>query len=367
LLVVHKNHAPLLRQSVADKNVKITEYRYGIDLAYDTHFNIRRSKTILNILKFVAYQWIKDFWVFKSAVKSNPPGVIVTDFLPYVAVWAKAFKIPSIGIYNYALRVTSFGEDFLSKVLEFVVPKIFKIAYKLPNKMFIESIAASEIPHTDGMDKRGGRSLTFDEPQSRPSGMKFLSFGQKFDFLRANVTLIPIIRRYPEMNDSTDSSKNYPTSVCLIALGGKSDPEPMLEFFKSVRRHAPELKFWIVPRENGEFVKTNGVFNIVSTDSPFSTFNVMQKVDGVITKAGFSTVAEALQLNKKLFIITLASHPEIQETANQLVEMGLAKPISLAMEPREVAGILTSPFFSSQKIKFGGENIVINEIEKYMI
>ena len=90
-------------------------------------------------------------------------------------------------------------------------------------------------------------------------------------------------------------------------------------------------------------------------------------MDGVITKAGFSTVAESLQLKKKIYTIMLKNHPEIQETANTLIAMGLTKPISLSMQPEEVASILTSPFQAKKNsIKFGGEDFILKEIQKHI-
>jgi uncharacterized protein (TIGR00661 family) len=322
LLVVHPEHAAPLRQHLKDKPIAIIAYHHGVNLEYDTHFNLRRAKTIWNIAKFVAWQWMKDFGIFKRVVKLHPPAVIVADFLPYVALWANIFKIPSLGVYNYSLTFTDFGNGLLNRTLAFIVPPIFKLAYKCPTRMFSESLAPREIP---------------------------------------NATSIPLLRRGPDTNDSPASEHDY-----LIALGGKSDPATVLKFFAAVHRHAPELTFRIAPRAGEEFFNLSGAFRIANTGSPLSTFRLMHQVGGVITKAGFSTVAEALQLHKKLFIIMLANHPEIQETAHQLFAMGLAKPLSLAMEPQEVANILTAPFRSDKQINFGGEKIIIAAIEKYM-
>lgn len=322
LLIVHPAHAPLLRQYLKDKPLEIVAYHHGINLQYDPHFNLRRAKTIWNIAKFVAWQWIKDFAIFKRAVKLYPPAVMVTDFLPYVAAWANIFNIPSLGVYNYSLAFTDFGKGLFNHALALIVPQIFKLAYKCPTQMFIESLVPREIP---------------------------------------NATSIPLIRRGPDLNDSSALDNNY-----LIALGGKSDPRTMLEFFGNVHRCAPALQFWIAPRNGEEISRLGETFHIANTGGPLSTFSLIQRVGGVITKAGFSTVAEALQLRKRLFVIMLANHPEIQETARQLIEMGLAKPISLAMQPQEVAKILAAPFHSDKKINFGGEKIIISAIEKYM-
>ena len=324
LLIVHNRHvAPMRQYFASDKNIEIVTYHQGINLEYNADLTIKLGKTLANAIKFVAYQWIRDFRIFRNAIKTYPPAVIVSDFLPYIPLWSRIHRIPTIGVYNFSLDYTSFGNALTHKILEFIVTTAYKISYRFPNKMFIESLVEREIPHA---------------------------------------RCIPLIRRYSTPADERDSEGNY-----FIALGGKSNPELILQFFKKVHKFAPQLKFWLALREGGEFTNMNSPFNIVSTDSAFSTCDMIQKMDGVITKAGFSTVAEALQFKKKIYTIMLKNHPEIQETANALIAMGLTKPISLAMPPEEVAAILTAPFEAGKNaIKFGGEKIVLKEIQKHI-
>ena len=324
LLIVHKKHvAPIRQYFSSNENIEIVTYHQGINLEYNADLTIKLGKTLANAIKFVAYQWIRDFRIFRNAIKTYPPAVIVSDFLPYIPLWARIHRIPTIGVYNFALNYTSFGNALTHKILEFIVTTAYKVSYAFPDKMFIESLVERKIPHA---------------------------------------RCIPIIRRYPTPDDCSGSKGNY-----FIALGGKSNPELILEFFKKVHQFAPQLNFWLALREGGEFINLNSPFNIVSTDSAFSTCDIMQKMDGVITKAGFSTVAESLQFKKKIYTIMLKNHPEIQETANTLIAMGLTKPISLSMQPEEVASILTSPFHTEKNsIKFGGEDFILKEIQKHI-
>ena len=324
LLIVQKKHvAPMRKYFPSNKNIEIVSYHQGINLEYNADLTIKLGKILANAIKFVTYQWIRDFRIFRNTIKNYPPGVIVSDFLPYIPLWARLYRIPTIGVYNFSLNYTSFGNALTHKILEFIVTTAYKVSYAFPNKMFIESLVEREIPHA---------------------------------------MCIPIIRRYPTPDDCRDSKGNY-----FIALGDKSNPELILEFFKKVHQFAPQLNFWLALREGGEFINLISPFNIVSTDSAFSTCDIMQKMDGVITKAGFSTVAEALQFKKKIYTIMLKNHPEIQETANTLIAMGLTKPISLSMQPEEVASILTSPFHTEKNsIKFGGEDFILKEIQKHI-
>ncbi len=322
LLVVHKNHVSPLREYFKDSQVEIIPYRHGINLEYDMYLNLNLGRSMLNLARFAAYQWIGDYRIFRNSIKYFTPAVIISDFLPYVSLWARFHHVATIGVYNYAFAYTHFGKGIINRLLNHLVPTLFPVAYRIPNRMFIESISRREL---------------------------------------RNGTCIPIIKRHLQEGASCNSKDNF-----FIALGGKSDPRAILEKFEKVHQIAPQLKFWIAPRNEDEILDSKEVFHIVDLNSPFSTFEIMEKVDGIISKAGFSTVAEALQFKKKLFIIRLENHPEIMETERTLLELGLARSISLDSEPEELVKILTTPFENRTEVSIDGMNHVLNEIKKWV-
>ncbi|RME01467.1 MAG: hypothetical protein D6814_01455, partial [Calditrichaeota bacterium] len=190
LLLVHRNHMKLLKTYFSDAHIHIRNYPCGINLEYDAHFNLDLRGSIVNLLKFASFQWVKEFAFFKKCINAFPPRVIVTDYMPYIPLWAKLFRIPAIGVYNYALRYTSFGAGFLRKCLSKIVAAIFRLAYRIPEQMFIESL-------------------------------------QPFQLTR--VIPIPLITR----NNPRNNEKRTPTgNRFFIALGGKSNPQKLLGIFK---------------------------------------------------------------------------------------------------------------------------------------
>ena len=324
LLIVHPIHVPLLKRFFDSPNIEIKSYKYSFSLEYDSQLNFRLWYSISGFLNWFLYRWYFDWKTFLKAVKEFPPKLIVHDFLPYVAFWAKLKSIPVFGVYNYCLKYTSFGKGFIARLLQQIILPLFRIAYRLNDKMFIESFVDCQVPH----------ALT-----------------------------IPVIRRYPEQ---VGISKSEPLHF-FLALGGKSNPHKLLAFFSAVHKINPAIKFWIAPRTEDESLPKDEAFEILKPAHPFELGPFWEKVDGVITKAGFSTVAEALQFGKKLFILPLVNHPEIQETAQSLQQLSLAKNIYMNMPFQEAARILNEDFpYSNNKIPFGGETVLIAEIEEML-
>ncbi len=325
LLLVHPRHKPMLQDYFRQTpSVHIQAYRYGLQLAYRPDFDLDITKSILNMLKYILWQWWADWRMFQRAVLERPPAVIVNDFLPQVSLWARWHHIPCLGVYNYALQQTDFGPGILKRTLSGLVPVLFRMAYRLPRRMFIETLY----------------------PQVPPPAVR-----------------IPLIRRFAAAGRHPVTEKRY-----FLALGGHSRPEAVLDFFSEVLRHAPEVRIFIAPRYPDESPAQNSPLCRIELSNPLNTEELFEAISGVITKAGFTTVAETLQTGKALFLLPLASHPEIRETETALLKSGRAQQIRLTDPPERVAELLRHPPEppADADLLFGGEEMVLQEILRYV-
>ncbi len=325
LLLVHPRHEPLLSEIFDDDpTVHVQAYRHGLQLAYRPDFDIDIRRTTLNLLKFAAYQWLADWRMFRRAVREHHPAVIVNDFLPQVSLWARWQRFPCIGVYNYALQETDFGRGPYRRLLSLLVPALFRLAYRLPRRMFIETL---------------------------------------YDRVPRPAMRIPLIRRFAADERFPAKKHRY-----FLALGGHSQPQAVLDYFERVTKNAPEIQLLIAPRHRDEPPAANRLFEQVPLPNPLQTELLYAEISGVITKAGFTTVAEALQTGKVLFLLPLTSHPEIRETERALLQTGRAAAIRLTDPPERAAHLLRHPPQPKESLEelFGGEQVVLQEILRYL-
>ncbi|MDQ7063075.1 MAG: hypothetical protein Q9P90_02385 [candidate division KSB1 bacterium] len=325
LLLVHPRHEPLLREVFAnDPTVHVQAYRHGLHLAYRPDFDLDLRRTTIHLLKFAAYRWLADWRMFRRAVREHFPAVIVNDFLPQVSLWARWQRLPCIGVYNYALHETDFGRGPYRRLLSLLVPTLLRLAYWLPRRMFIETL---------------------------------------YDRVPRPAVRIPLIRRFAA-NEGTAAPKHR----YFLALGGHSQPQAVLDYFERVAKHAPGIQLLIAPRHRDEPSPRSRMFEQVPLPNPLQTELLYTEISGVITKAGFTTVAEALQTGKALFLLPLASHPEIRETERTLLQTGRATVIRLTDPPERTADLLRHPPQPKESLEelFGGEQVVLQEILRYL-
>ena len=291
-LFVHPQHRELARRLLPQSQHTIETYPGGLQLSYNADLDFAVGRTFRSILKYALYNaWI-DYRVFLRAVKVERPALIVTDFIPLVPLYAWRAGIPIVGIYNYLLKETSLGHGPLRRLAAWEVGRLYRRMYRLCTRMILGNFASNPPPG-------------------------------------ANIRLVPpIARRATRSRSEVRRSLGADQRpLVYLSMGGGNTPQTdsYLRRFKLVAQDS-QVQLLLLPRDDQESrrLKEHYPDYLVGDGDWVETQEVIAAADLVISRAGFTTVAEALKAGVPLLLWHVEAHPEIRETENNLLGQGLA-------------------------------------------
>ncbi len=290
-LFVHPGHRELTSQLLPGSDTDILTYPGGLTFVYNEQLDFKVSATFRAILRYAFYDGWRDFRYFLKAVKQERPVLIVNDFLPLVPLYAQLTKIPVAGVYNYLLAETSLGKGPLRRLLGWCVKRLFLLVYRLCHLLVLERLQPSSDHHLGNQVPLVARS------QTRPA-----------DVVRQQI-----------------AAADKP--LIFLSLGGGNTPltERYLARFGTIAREG-RWQFLLLPRtpEEEEYLRREQSEFLIGNNQWVETQDIIAACDLVITRAGFSTVAECLKARVPPLIWHLATHPEIRETDDELLRSGLS-------------------------------------------
>ncbi|MCH8837801.1 MAG: hypothetical protein IIA60_08375 [Candidatus Marinimicrobia bacterium] len=291
-LFVHPQHRELARRLLPESQHTIETYPGGLQLSYNADLDFAVGRTFRSILKYALYNaWI-DYRVFRRAVKAERPALIVTDFIPLVPLYAWRAGIAIVGIYNYLLKETSLGHGKLRRLAAWGVGRLYRRMYRLCTIMILGNFASNPPPG-------------------------------------ANIRLVPpIARRATRSRSEVRRSLGADQRpLVFLSMGGGNTPQTdsYLSRFKLVAQDS-QVQLLLLPRDNQESrrLKEHYPDYLVGEGDWVETQEVIAAADLVISRAGFTTVAESLKAGVPLLLWHVEAHPEIRETENNLLGQGLA-------------------------------------------
>ena len=299
-LFVHPQHRDLARRLLPQSQHTIETYPGGLQLSYNADLDFAVGRTFRSILKYALYNaWI-DYRVFRRAVKAERPALIVTDFIPLVPLYAWRAGIPIVGIYNYLLKETSLGHGPLRRLAAWAVGRLYRRMYRLCTRMILGNFASNPPPG-------------------------------------ANIRLVPpIARRATRSRSEVRRSLGADQRpLVFLSMGGGNTPQTdsYLRRFKLVAQDS-QVQLLLLPRDDQESrrLKEHYPDYLVGAGDWVETQEVIAAADLVISRAGFTTVAEALKAGVPLLLWHVEAHPEIRETENNLLGQGLAAGLLTAQD-----------------------------------
>jgi len=292
-LFVHKDHLKIVHKVLPVEDFKAISYGRGLRFSYNKNFDIKIFSTIANIAHYATWGFVKHYFLFRRSIKIDRPIIVLNDFMPLTPLFGLLHDLPVIGLYNYVLKETSLGNSLVRRVLSASILLAYNMIYALHTKLFIEQLLPEKdisgrwesvpvIARETTADSASVRALLGVDPDQK---LVFLSLGG----------------------------------------GGSTSPKAFLEKF-SLSSHEPSWKMLISPRsiDEANWIRSHYPDFILSDPEDFETQNLIAASDLIITRAGFTTVAEAVQHNVPLLIWSMKIHPEIRETEQMLKKLGAA-------------------------------------------
>ncbi len=291
-LFVHPQHRELARRLLPELQHTIETYPGGLQLSYNADLDFAVGRTFRSILKYALYNGWRDYRVFRRAVRAERPALIVNDFIPLVPLYAWRAGIPIVGIYNYLLKETSLGDGKLRRLAAWGVERLYRYMYRLCTVMILGNFDSNPPP---------GPNIRLVPPIARRA-----------------------IRSRSEVRRSLGADER---PLVFLSMGGGNTPQTdsYLRRFRLVAQD-PQVQLLLLPRDDQESrrLKQHYPEYLVGEGDWVETQEVIAAADLVISRAGFTTVAESLKAGVPLLLWHVESHPEIRETENNLLGQGLA-------------------------------------------
>ncbi len=337
-LFVHQTQVQLLKASFPGFQGEIIPYPEGSLLVYTNKFDIDVLKTLQSLLRYSTITVMKHYYLFMFYLRKRRPALVINDFLPFTPLFCRIGRIPVFGVYNYNLSYTRLGTSPIYKLLSIGIRFAYSIMYILHQKIFIEQVYPSH--------KTDSRTIA-----------------------------IPIIARRPTRTvEQVKLELAQPDSTKLIFLslgGGATESNQVyLDFFHSLSAGV-DGKFVIIPRSLKEtkYISANYPNFICTSYRWVETQDIINAASLVITRAGFTTVAEALQSQVPLLLWHVEKHPEIRETEQLLIKNKLAAgSIGTGDNPDKVRKMINRALSDAalktrlKTVPSGGEMIVISAV-----
>lgn len=266
-------------------------------LNYSRSMNLSLAKTFASVTKNLFSKSLPFILQFNRRVYKNRPKLIVSQGLAEVGLLSKLMKKPrppTLYLFNYLLEYSKFLK----------IP----ILPPITRKLFIMNYANYDYPVIQ----------TFF-PEKNYRIKKELS----------NLIMTHIIARNPTATKHQirkDLGVKANEKLIFLAMGGAKYFGSIVKITEEITKEHPEIKFLLLPRKRDEISLFKNLKDfIVPNEITFETQNYVGASDVVITKCGFSTIAEAIKCKTNIISVHLPNHPEVTETEILLKNIGIIK------------------------------------------
>ncbi len=290
-LFVHQDHLPLIDLLLPGFEGEVIPYPDSQLLVYTADFNIDVRKTLRALSRYAITAVSKHYKLFQQALRNRRPDLVLNDFIPFTPLFCRLHGIPVLGVYNYRLNYTRLGKTITRKLLSVGIRQVYALMYFLHKAIIIEQI----------------------NPQPAPG------------IIPAPIIARKPIRRPVQVKQNLHLSDLHPLIFLSLGGGATTATTRYLSIFHWIAENT-NWQIVLVPRsapEGTELATSYPCFKIAPSNW-LETQDIINAADLVIARAGFTTVAEALQARVPLLLWHMENHPEIRETEQWLLDNNLA-------------------------------------------
>jgi uncharacterized protein (TIGR00661 family) len=298
---------PILKK-YASVDTLISGHQSQLKADFDINFQYKGISLLYN--KTGGLSYLKTFTdnKFLEAIKAvrklelSQYDLIINDFEPLTSWACKLKKIPMIGLSHQA------------------------------------SMSFKETPKPEKKDFFGEMILQYYAPSEEKIGFHFESYNSKIKK--------PVIRR--KIRNLNPDKKGY----YLVYLPSFSD-ENIIKVLKQIPVE------WKVFSKYSKLQFKEGNVEVFPIDET-QYLKYFENCDGILCNAGFETPAEALFMDKKLFVIPIHNQYEQECNACALDKMGI--PNSKVLKTEEIKNWVASDFHLKVYYPDDIEEILVNEV-----
>lgn len=272
-IIVKSNEEQIefIKSLVADKN-RVEFYKEKIDLGIilkDNSYEIDKEKLKNNVLDYV-YSWESRIQTEIKFLEHKNVNIVISDIVPWIFKATNQLGIKSILISNFLWN------DIYNEIVEKNIITNYQLMYELASYVFVYPLSTKTIENMENAIKVGFSVRNFDT----------------------------------EFSNRIRLRHNKP--IIYFSLGRSVDTDYII--------NVEQLPYYFYYTEGINLIGENA---IKISKNTMNTNDYIYASNLVITKAGWSTVAESICAKKPMLILNRSDNKEDINTINKLSSYGL--------------------------------------------